>query len=156
MKPFRFTLEAVSTLRQRQEQKAMDQYVRSLALRSQAAERLETAESTLTAAWQEWRTQMTQGVTAIEAARAQAHHRLLMRQRDECVTGLETADRRVNAALQAMIAAKQQREVVDKCFEKQKARHTREQLQEEQKFMDDLAGRKNGSLFAWKPVENSL
>ena len=39
------------------------------------------------------------------------------------IAALGVAERRVNAALQAMLAARQQREIVDKSCEKQKARH---------------------------------
>jgi hypothetical protein len=43
MKAFRFTLEAVQTLRHRQEQQAMETYVHSLLARQQVLDRLEAA-----------------------------------------------------------------------------------------------------------------
>src|ERR1700722_1472155 len=120
MKSFRFTLEAVGTLRQRQEQKAMELYAQSLASRRQAIEGLEAVDGELNASWEEWRGQMANGCAAAEAAQAHAYQRLLAQRRTECAFALETAERRVNATLQSMLLARQQREIVDKCFDKQK------------------------------------
>jgi len=156
MKPFRFTLEAVSTLRQRQEQKAMDQYARTLIARRAAASGLEAVERELSGCWQEWRKQLAGGCAAAEAVQALAYQRSLAQRRDECVLALETAERRVNAAMKGMFLARQQREIVDKCFDKQKAHYQRELARGEQKFLDDLAGRRGNSIFAWKPAEASL
>jgi flagellar export protein FliJ len=156
MKAFHFTLEAVGTLRQLQEQKAMDQYARSLIVRRQTEEALQAVELELSACWQEWRGKLAGGFTAAEAAKAQAYHRSLVQRRAECALAVETAEHRANAALQGMILARQQREIVDKCFDKQKVRHQRNEARGEQKFLDDLAGRRGSSIFAWKPAETPL
>ena len=149
MKKFRFTLEAVRVLRQRQEQDAMDQYARTLVARQQALERLEAVQQQLSAGWQELRQALERGCPAAEATRMQEYHRLLEKRRDECLSALGLAERRVNAAFAAMLAARQQREIVDKSFEKQKAQHQRERAQDEQKLLDDLAGRRNASALMW-------
>ncbi|MGP8200997.1 MAG: flagellar export protein FliJ [Limisphaerales bacterium] len=156
MKAFHFTLEAVGTVRQRQEQKAMEQYAQSLIVRRRALEKLEAAEWELSACWQEWRGRLAGGYTAAEAAQAHAYQRSLAQIRDECAQALATAERRVNATLQAMLVARKEREVVDKCFDKQKARHQRELARGEQKFLDDLAGRRGNSILAWKSAETPL
>jgi flagellar export protein FliJ len=156
MKRFRFTLEAVGTVRQRQEQKAMEQYARSLVVRRQAAEALAAAERELNQCWEDWRGRLAGGCTAAEAAQAHAYQRSLAQRRDDCFQALESADRRVNTAMQAMLLARQEREIVDKCCEKQKARHLREQGRGEQKFLDDLASRRGSSLLAWKSAETPL
>jgi flagellar export protein FliJ len=156
MKSFRFTLEALGTLRQRQEQKAMEQYAQSLIARRQAVDGLEAAEHDLSACWQDWRDRLAGGCAAAEAAQAHAYQRSLAQRRDECALALETAERRVNAALHGMLLARQQREIVDKCFDKQKARHRREEARGEQKFLDDLAGRRGSSILAWKSAETPL
>ena len=57
--------------------------------------------------------------------------------------------------MQAMLTARQQREIVDKFFNKQKSSHEREQLRNEQKMLDDLAGRRGNSILAWNPTEFS-
>jgi flagellar export protein FliJ len=149
MKAFKFTLEAVRALRQRQEQKALEQYAQMLSARQQAIARLETVNQELNAVWRELRGKFEHGCAAAEAAQANDFQQSLIRRRDECAVALGTAERRVNAALQQMLAARQQREMVDKFFEKQKSAHQRDQLRNEQKLLDDLAGRRANPLFAW-------
>ncbi len=149
MKAFHFTLEAVRVLRQRQEQDAMDNYARALIARQQAVERLEAVQQQLHASWQDLRDQLARGCTAGKAAQLQNYHRALEKTRDERSAALGLAERRVNTAFAAMLAARQQREIVDKGYEKQKIRHDREQQRGEQKFLDDLASRRPMSILAW-------
>lgn len=152
MKKFEFTLEAVRVVRQRQEQEALEQYARSLLARRQAVERLDAVQAQLNAGWQELRDLLAQGCPAQKAAQMQNYHRVLETRRHESVAALGVAERRVNAAMNAMLAARRQREIVDNCFDKQKARHQREQQREEQKFLDELGGRRAASLFSWNPT----
>ncbi len=153
MKAFHFTLEAVRTLRQRQEQIAMEQYAQSLLARQQALDRLAAVQRELSACFQELRDKLAAGCAASIAAQAHDYHRALARRRDELSAALGLAERRVNAALQAMLGARQQREIVDKFFDKQKLRHSREVTREEQKFLDDLASRRGNSILAFNPTE---
>ena len=152
MKKFHFTLEAVRTLRQRQEQDAMDQYAQALVARRVALERMEAVQREFQSCWQELRGLLGRGCAAAKAAQAHAYHRSLEQRREECAATLGAAERRVNLALNSMLAARQQREIVDKAFEKQKARHQRERLRGEQKLMDDLAGRRPTSILSWNPT----
>jgi flagellar protein FliJ len=153
MKPFHFTLEAVRTLRQRQEQTAMEQYAQALLARQQTIDRLDAIQRELNAGWQELRSQLAKGCPASKAAQMQDYHRSLGKRRDEANLALGVAERRVNAALQTMLNARQQREIVDKSCEKQKARYVREQFRVEQKLLDDLAGRRSVSSLSWNPTE---
>jgi flagellar export protein FliJ len=153
MKSFRFTLEAVLTLRQRQEQTALEQYAQTLLARQQAVAKLENAQRELNASMQELRQQLAAGCTAAQAAQAHDYQRSLGRRRDECTQALGTAERRVNAAMQAMLAARRQREIVDKFFDKQKLSHLRGLARNEQKMLDDLASRRGNSILAWNPTE---
>lgn len=130
----------------------MEQYARTLLSRQQAVERLEAVQQQLTAGWQTLRNLLSNGCAAGKAAQMHDYHRLLEKRLDECVSALGLAERRVNAALQTMITARQQREIVDKCFEKQKNSHEREAARVEQKFLDDLAGRRSASVLSWNPA----
>jgi flagellar export protein FliJ len=154
MKSFRFTLEAVRILRQRQEQNALEQYAQSLLARQQAVAKLEHAQRELDASMQDLRHQLATGCAAAQAAQAHDYQRSLSRRRDECSIALGTAERRVNAAMQAMLAARRQREIVDKFFDKQKLSHARGLARNEQKMLDDLAGRRGNSILTWNPTEN--
>jgi len=155
MKHFQFTLEAVSIVRQRQEQKAMELYGHTLANQQKAREALEKAEGELHSAQDELRGQLTRGCAAQQAAQALAFQQTLSLRRHECAAAFETAERRVNAAFKALLHARRQREMVDKCFDRQLARHRRDLARGEQRFLDDLAGRRGSSIFAWKPAETS-
>ena len=130
----------------------MDQYAQALLGRRLATERLEEVQRQLSAEWQELRNLLSRGCEAAKVAQIQAYHRVIEKRRDECVQALGVAERRVNAAFQAMMGARRQREVVDKVFEKQKANHRREQLRVEQKFLDDFAGRRTTLSLAWNPI----
>lgn len=151
MKPFQFTLEALRTLRQRQEQKALEVYAQALLARQQAMDRLKSAQHELDVASQGFNELMEAGCTALEAARASDYQRVLVWCRDDCAKALSTAERRVNATLQTVLAARKQCEIVEKFFEKQKARHERGLALAEQKLLDDLASRRGASLFALNP-----
>jgi flagellar export protein FliJ len=153
MKAFRFTLEAVRTVRRRHEQEAMEQYAQALLVRRQILDRLDAVQRQLHAGWQELRQLLAQGCAASKAAQANDYHRTLEKRREECAAELSVAERRVNSALQAMLNARRQREIVDSFFQKQKGRHLREAQRDEQKFLDDLAGRRGGSILSWNPSE---
>jgi flagellar export protein FliJ len=153
MKAFHFTLEAVRTVRRRLEQTAMEQYAQALLARQQAFERLDAVQRQLNEGQQELRGQLTAGCTAQQAAQAHDYHRSLGTLRDELSLALGVTERRVNATLQSMLAARQQREIVDKSFTKQKTRHERGQFLAEQKAMDDLAGRRMISSLSWTPTQ---
>jgi flagellar export protein FliJ len=155
MKAFHFTLEAVRTLRQRQEQNSMEQYAQSLIARQQAIDRLASVEHALSVCWEELRGQLAGSCSASKVAQAHDYQRSLAKRREECVAALGNAERRVNAALQTMLAARQQREIVDKCSDKQKAGYQREVVRAEQKFLDDLGGRRSNSMLAWNPGQIS-
>ena len=153
MKRFHFTLEAVRTLRLRQEHNAQEAYAQTLAARLLALTRLENVQEELNANSQELREQIMNGCRASEAAQAYDYQRSLVQRRDDSRNVLNQAERRVNAALQTMLNARRQRELVDKFHDKQFLRHQREQSRAEQKIMDDFGGRRNGSILVWTPTE---
>jgi flagellar export protein FliJ len=149
MKAFHFTLEAVRTVRERAEQAAMEQYAQALVAREQASQRLNAAQDKLKAVGQEIRVLLAGGCAASKVAQAHDCHRSLQQKLNECVAALGLAECQVNVALNAMLAARRQREIVDKFYDQQKTRHRREQLRGEQKVLDDLAGRRPTSILSW-------
>jgi flagellar export protein FliJ len=142
MKAFRFTLEAVRTIRQRQENEALEFYARALLSRQHALASLEAIHHRIAEDFARMRQLLAGGCTAAQAAQAQNYHRSLEKMREEAVGALEQAERRVNAASQAMLIARQQREIVDVYREKQQAVHQRAELREEQKTLDEFALRR--------------
>jgi len=146
MKAFRFTLEAVRTLRLRQENDALEQYARTLAVRQRAINALEAVREKINAHWAEMRRRLAAGGAASEARRLQEYQNVLETRQQECAAGLRAAERGVNLASQAMLLARQQREVVDAYRDKQVTRHQRLENREEQKISDEFAARRSTSL----------
>jgi flagellar export protein FliJ len=151
MKSFRFTLEAVRTVRQRQENEALERYARALLARQQAVDALENIHQRITEDFARMRSLLAGGCAAAQAAQAQNYHRSLEKTRDDGVAALGQAERRVQAACQAMLAARQQREIVDVYCRKQQAAHQRLELREEQKLLDEFALRRVTALHPAQP-----
>jgi flagellar export protein FliJ len=146
MKAFRFTLEAVRILRQRQEQQAMENCARALLVRQQAVDLLEAINQRIGSEDEHMRGLLGGGCVAAQAAQAQDHHAWLEKKRRDCLDALEQAERRLSAASQAMLAARRQRELVDVYCEKQLAAHQRLASREEQKIMDEFGLRRVNAL----------
>jgi flagellar export protein FliJ len=146
MKAFRFTLEAVRTLRQRQEHEALEDYIRALLARQQALQLLEDIDQRIGHDFAQMRQLLAGGCTAVQAAQAQNYHCSLQNKRDDGVAALGQAELRVNSASRAMLAARRQREMVEVYREKQHALHQRLDWREEQKIMDEFAIRRVTAL----------
>jgi flagellar export protein FliJ len=149
MKPFKFTLQALHTLRQRAENQALEAYATSLVDRARAAASLAACEQELDAAQATWQQQVQSGCLAVHLARLASHREILATRRDEKLTLLGAAERRVNFALKEMLAARQQREAVEQLLARQRRNHKAAVDRDEQKFLDELAQRRpEGSLTA--------
>jgi flagellar export protein FliJ len=146
MKAFRFTLEAVRTVRQRQENDALENYARALQVRQQAVDLLEAIHQRIGDDFVQMRHLLSAGCTAAQAAQAQNYHRSLEIMRSDGLASLEQAERRVKAAFQAMLAARQQREIVDVYREKQQGVYQRAEMRAEQKVQDEFAIRRVTAL----------
>jgi flagellar FliJ protein len=155
MKAFRFTLEAVRTVRQRQENEALEQYARALLERQQVLDLLEVMDGRINEDWSHIRQLLAGGSTAAQIAQAHQYHRSLEKQRDDCVAALGQAERRVQNASQAMLLARQQREMVDTYREKQHTRHRRLEGREEQKLLDEFAVRRVTAVHAAQPQSSN-
>lgn len=155
MKAFRFSLEAVQTLRHRQEQRAMEHYVKALLARQQAMDQLEIVRERIRQNQQELGRLLSAGCTAAVAAQVQLFERSLEKQQTDRVAALALTERRVNAAFQAMVMARQKRKMVESYRKKQQAQHQRAETREEQKLLDDLAARRDRSVLAWSPTRTS-
>lgn len=142
MKAFRFTLQALSTVRQQREQAALEQYARALLERSQAVQQVGYAENVLRVAQGDWQGRVMVGCSAAEMSHWAEHCRDLATERDRRVEQLGLAERKTQAALQAMLSARQQREVVEKVRTRQRQVHQVARQRLEQKFLDELGQRR--------------
>lgn len=139
MKPFRFTLQALLTVREREERAAFELYARTLQLRQQAFDDLTAVESDLAAARVELRHQMVKGGPVAGLLQRQSHCHQLGEQREPLADALARAEKAARLALLHMITAQQNREVVDKFLETQQKNYQRDCTREEQKLLDELA-----------------
>ncbi len=152
MKPFKFTLQALYTLRQRSENDALKVYAASLVNRARAAESVRAAEGELSAAQAAWQQQARAGCPAAEMAQHASHCQRLATQRDQRLALLGTAERKVNAALQDMLSARQRREAVEQLLDKQRRAYKAELARAEQRFLDELAQRRPGLASGFEPL----
>ena len=139
MKPFRFTLQAVRALRQRQEQVVLKEYAGAVLAHQRALEAVQTVRRQLESAWALTEEKTRAGLTAAQLTQLQAHALVVAERLRQGEAALAATLLAVNRWLQKLAAARRQREVVDKLFEKQKLRHQRRLLAAEQKLLDELA-----------------
>lgn len=156
MKAFRFTLQAVQTVRHRQEQQAMETYVHALLARQQVLDRLEAARERIRRNQQEINRLLAAPCAAVQLAQAGHYECALERQQADQIVALALAERRVQTTFQAMLAARQRRKMVESYRARQLAHHQRAESREEQKLTDDLASRRGRSILAWHAEEAPL
>jgi flagellar export protein FliJ len=142
MKPFHFSLQAVRTLRQRQEQMALERFTAAVRNRDKAVNQLNFLTQQLHAGWSELKVLLPKGATALQIAQIQAYCDSVTARKKECEIYVNAAHRAVDVAWQNLVAAKQQLEVVVKYYENERRRYGRELDREEQKTLDDMANRR--------------
>ena len=143
MKSFKYSLQAVRTLREQQEQAALQHYGRALRAAEEATEKLLGVKQELEEAWAELQSRFAQPSTIEELSRAQAYSQTVELRRLECARHVEVAHRKVLESFQKLVTARQAAAVLNKHFENQRRQHQRQQRRHEQKVLDDLAGRQN-------------
>jgi flagellar FliJ protein len=146
MKRFVFKLQAVLTVRQRNEHVVLEKYCRAIEQRQSAAGKLTGAEMELSEARHQWLNALADGMAAAQAAQMQAFCHLLEQRRQQCEESLHLAEVELNQAGQRMLHARQQREAVEKLLTRQRERYDRQQREAERKLIDDLAGTRPEAL----------
>jgi flagellar export protein FliJ len=141
MKPFKFTLEAVRTVREREEQRALHDYVATLRALEEARRRVEVVDEEMGRAWGEFRQSILGSCSAAEIARIGDYCEMLARRKRDLEASVQAARVLANRAFTRYLAAHQACTVVEKCYENQRDRHHRDRRKHEQKTLDDLAQR---------------
>ena len=143
MKAFRFTLDSVKVLRERQERDSLEVYALKLKRRQEAAEQVEKIHQELASTWMKMRSELMEGASCGEINRLRDFCRVLEERRKEAAAGLQLAEQEVNRTFQVFLKARAEREVVDKFFDSQKAAWDRTLSKEEQKLLDEMATRRS-------------
>lgn len=139
MKPFRFNLTVIQTLRKRQEQAAMEVYAQALAARQTALSNLAAADREVESACCEWHSAVADGSSAAWVSRLQDYFQTVRARHSACVDAMQQAEVRVAEALNAMLAARREREVVDRFRDLERQAYDRELQREEAKVLDEMA-----------------
>lgn len=149
MKAFRYSLQAVLTLRQRAERAAMENYALTLLTRRQVGEALDAVNRELSAVWLRCSQGMMDGCPAGELMHLHLHRRRLDAERVRREASVAEAERAMGQAFGALLAARQARELVDQHRAAQHAVHAQALNRAEQKFLDDLGGQRAAAPQSW-------
>ncbi len=140
MKPFQFSLEAVLTLRQNQEQRTLELYAAALSARRQASIERDIARHQLERVREDLRQQLLDG-NAIQITQAHDYSRLLEVRLHLADQQLAAAEQSVAHRLQSMIVARQEREMIETLRDRQLLVHSAKARRLEERLQDELSCR---------------
>ena len=141
MKTFQFTLQAVRTVRDRQQREAVEHYGLALLEHLRARERWVVLDEELARVRFEWQQLASAGCLAEELARLQVDCAVRAARLDESAATVATAERAMNCALNTLLSAKQACDAVEDLLNDQRAAYDRVLNRAEQKDLDDLVRR---------------
>lgn len=156
MKKFRFTLQALLTVRQQAEQKALESYSRALAARQEAHQRLLAANRELAQASDDLARELAEGAPAARASLSRAWCQVLETRQQHAARSLQEAEAALQQAHRSMLATRQDREAVENFQDQQHQRYDRQLLREEQKVLDDLVSSRFVPAVAWPEPAHHL
>ncbi len=142
MKPFTFSLQAVRTMRERQEQLALEAFGTAVRARQAAVDRRTLAERQLALGFEQLTVRQLEGAPLFRLNQMRGHcqglERSLADARVECVKAQEAA----NEAWEKLQDVRQSLELVDKLYLRQREYFERELRAEEQKQLDEMSSRR--------------
>ncbi|MHB1306825.1 MAG: flagellar export protein FliJ [Limisphaerales bacterium] len=142
MKRFRFTLDPVLQLRHERERVALERWIEARRSLEDAGRRVE-AHRARTAGWAaEFRALQARGAVAAELLAFQRFGGWLQGEERRLAQELAQAKAAADQAHHALELARRDREAMEKYRDRRRAIHDRELLREEQKTLDELAGRR--------------
>ncbi|MGC8828575.1 MAG: flagellar export protein FliJ [Verrucomicrobiia bacterium] len=141
MKPFKFTLQALHTVRMREEQEKLEQYSRRVGEYQKAVKLLEEAEREMDECEKRLEKFYHRGGLAdelrfLELLKESAEEKC-KRRFDE----VKLAQNAMEKALSEWLEAKKNRDTVEKYKQRQKARYNLELRRQEQKLLDEMKSR---------------
>jgi len=139
MKPFRFPLQPILSLKQQAEQSARERYAATLRACEAAAAQVQQASIELTECWTGLCQKLALGVASGELLRARAWCNVLELRVKERATALEKARHAVDAVWQELMFATREREGLDRLRDRRRAAYSRTVQAAEQKELDELA-----------------
>jgi flagellar export protein FliJ len=156
MKTFRFPLEPLRVLRRQKERAAQQRYARLLSACNTAAAQLDKATEELGRGREMLTRELSAGVTAGRIMNLRTWCLALEIHQHERKAAFAEARRVTQLALHEMNAARREREVLDRFYDKARRVHTRETLREEQKNFDEMAVQMAGASLLQSSVSDNL
>lgn len=156
MKAFKFSLQPLRTLRERQEQTVLHEYAATVAARQRALDQLAAAEQERERAWATLTKQGSEGATARALAQLQAYGAAQERTCRRCEQELRSAAELMRVAFDRLVAARKATAVVDRYFELQRRAFLRRRRLHEQQLLDELSQRSSSRRFSDEPVTTTL
>jgi flagellar export protein FliJ len=139
MKRFKFSLQAVQTLRERGARTALENYARALRAATDAERLLAASEVALNDQVEEWRKAMKKGFAPSEMLQHEHARAMLEARRNERALALREANKGVVEAQSAFQLARQKCDVVERFHDRQRREFNLSVLKEEQHALDELA-----------------
>ena len=150
MKRFQSPLQVLLPIREQQEQSALEHYARSLQQREKIPSQIAQIDQERTLLSRAWREEMReQSTPALELQRLAAWAESLQIKRKHLENQFIQAEKLVQEMLGRMMAARQQREALEKYLHMQRQAYNRQCAQEAQKVLDEIGSRNSGAL-KWK------
>jgi flagellar export protein FliJ len=134
----RCALDAVLTVRERQEHVAQESYAASVRLLRQSQDVLTGIESQVAAMWAAGRTFRTQGSCAEEFHRSNLYSQRLEELRRSAAAQVVRAQVNAETARQEMLFARRRRELVEKYLENQGRKRALARSRAEHKMLDEI------------------
>lgn len=150
MKSFKCSLQALLTLREREEQLALQDYGKSLRHLEETRHGLAMVQQELDSANARLHQRFLNSGPAIQLAQLQDFCAEVEKKRRQWEYNLKVAQSKSQQAFTKLVAARQAKAVVTKYFENQKKRHEQECRKEEQKAVDDLVNSSGSALWSLK------
>lgn len=141
MKRFQFSLQPVLTLREQKEQQAQQVYAQAVRVCEDIASRIQLLRQEIEACWATEREELLAGTSALVLAQGHAFLCALEDRQKTLNAELKAARARAQQAWQALVVATRDRDALDHFRDKMFSAHQRNAAREEQKFLDELAGR---------------
>jgi flagellar export protein FliJ len=143
MKRFKFSLQAVQTVRERSARTALENYARALRGVSEAEHALEAAEIALNQQIAEWRRAMKTGFAPSDMLQHEHARTMLEARRNERAQELKDANKAVVEAQGAFQLARQKCDVVERFQDRQRHEFNLSVLKEEQHLLDEMASNRH-------------
>lgn len=156
MKAFRFSLHAILTLREEKEQEAQRHYAKTLRVVEAVQAELDAVGRQLLALVAEQQARLKTGLPANELERLGNYRLVLQERRARLQADLARAQQAAELARLALVKATQGRQALENYRDKLHRAYDLTLARDEQKLLDDLAGRTSTLAGTWRQTPDTL